>query len=53
MHRAAFIVMQFTRTSTGDQVEAAAFLMPSENFSIVLLQAEVGTVLAGGQCSQK
>ena len=31
--------MQFTRTSVGDSVEAAAFQVPSENFNIVLLQA--------------
>lgn len=30
--------LQFTRTSVGDSVEAAAFQMPSQDFDIVLLQ---------------
>jgi len=37
----AHCASQFTRTSTGDKVDAAPFALPSENFNIVLLQTEV------------
>ena len=43
--------MQFTRTSVGDSVEAAAFQVPLDNFNIVLLQVALQLPVSEPDCT--